>query len=280
VSTRHVTRQLNLLIDGRLGREDALKVMGHLAECELCTAEWDALRRDREALQTSGSGIDMRFAQKLLNRERIAVIAQTEPRRHAKVARSVRPHVLRGSLIAVSGVVGILTILYMLGEPKEVQLSAFVEGNSVNGLTSHAIYPLGAGGMNSLVTSGQPGWASEEITQLGTVIQENNGVRVSRTTARMGENEFIVTESRGRLPQNVGEVLERSDQGGREVFLLDGDGSGVLFASGDGVVMIDCSCSGEALAGVVEAFPEEQPPGVLTRVSDGMGEIADAVTGG
>ena len=84
--TRHVTKQLNLLIDGRLEREDALKAMGHLAECEWCTTEWEALRRDRGALQTSGSGIDMRSAQKLLNRERIAVIAQTEPRRHAKVA--------------------------------------------------------------------------------------------------------------------------------------------------------------------------------------------------
>ena len=192
----------------------------------------------------------------------------------------MRPHVLRGSLLAATGVIGILTILYMLGEPKEVPLNTFFEGNSVQGLAASTISPLSAGGANGLVASGLPEWASEEITPLGTIVQEDNGVRVSRTTARIGEHEIVVTESRGRLPENVDEVLERSDQGDRDVFLLEGDGAGVLFASGDRVIRIGCSCSEETMVGMVEAFPEEQHPGVLTRVSDGMGAIANAVTGG
>lgn len=279
MTTRHVTRQLNLLIDGRLAREDALKAMGHLAECEWCTAEWEAMRRDREALQTSGSGIDMRSAQRLLNRERIAVIAQTEPRRHAKIARSVHPHVLRGSLLVAAGVVGILTILYVLGEPKEVQLSTLFDGASAHGLAAPTESQMSAGGIDVLATSGQPEWASEEIVPLGMVIQENDGIRISHTTARMGDQEMVVTESRGRLPHDVDEVLERSDQGNRAVYLGD-DGTGVVFASGDSVVRITCDCSEETLVVIVDAFPDEQHPGLLTRVGDGMGAIADVVTGG
>jgi hypothetical protein len=278
--THHVTRQLNLLIDGRLERQDALKAMAHLAECESCTDEWDALRRDREALQTSGSGIDMRFAQRLLDRERIAVIAQAEPRRHAKAANCVRPHVLRGSLLVASGAIGILTILYMLGEPKEIPLSTLIAGNSVSETTVQMVSMDDAEETAALVASGHPEWAGSELTPLGTTILEDDGIRVSRTTVRMGENELIVTERRGRLPRDIAEVLEQSAQGDRTVFLFDGDGAGILFESGQMVVTIGCSCPKEILVGVAQGFPEERSPGVLSRLGDGMGELADVVTGG
>lgn len=276
----HVTRQLSLLIDGRLERPDALKAMAHLAECETCTSEWAALRKDHEALQTSGSGIDMRFAQRLLDRERIAVIAQAEPRRHAKAASTMRPHVLRGTLMVASGAIGILAILYLLGEPQEIPVSTLIAGNSATGQAVMAISVNGADKADTLVASGHPEWVDSEMVPLETVTLEEDGIRLSQTTVRMGENQFVVTEGHGRLQRDIGEVLEQSTQGDRAVFLVDGEGAGILFASGDMVVMIDCSCSEEVLIGVAEYFPEESPPGVLTRLGDGVEELADVVTWG
>ncbi|MCJ7827057.1 MAG: zf-HC2 domain-containing protein [Demequinaceae bacterium] len=278
--SRHVIRQLNLLIDGRLEREDALKAMAHLEGCERCTAEWDALRRDREALQTSGTGIDMRSAQRLLGRERIAVLAQAEPRRLAKAATGVRPHILKGTIMAASGVIAILSILYMLGEPREIPLSSLLPGNTIYGPTVSTLVMDNADARENAIASESPAWQVPEMTPLGTIIVDDNGARVSRTTVLMGENRFTVTERRGRLPKDVEDFLQRSDQGEREVFLFDEEGSGVMFESGDNVISIDCDCSLDVLVGIVNTFPEESSPGVLTRLGDGVGVIADAVTGG
>jgi hypothetical protein len=132
----------------------------------------------------------------------------------------------------------------------------------------------------ALVASGHPEWAGSEMIPLGTVILKENGISLSQTTVRMGENQFVVTEGRGRLPQDVGDVLEQTTQGDRTVFLLEGDGAGIVFASGDMVVMIDCSCPKEILVGAAGYFPEERPPGILTRLGDGMEELAEVVTGG
>ncbi|MBN2177729.1 MAG: zf-HC2 domain-containing protein [Demequinaceae bacterium] len=277
---RHVIRQLNLLIDGRLEREDALKAMAHLERCERCTAEWEALRRDREALQTSGSGIDMRSARKLLERERIAVLAQAEPRRLAKAATGVRPHVLKATVLVASGVISVLTILYILGEPKEIPLSRLLPGNTIYGPTVSTLADSNLGARDQVVAYETPAWLAEDMTPLGTIVGEDDGARVSQTTVLFGENCLTVTERQGRLPRDVGEHLERSDQGEREVFLLDEEGSGILFESGDSVITVGCDCTLDVLVGIVDSFPEESSPGILTRLGDGVGAVADAVTGG
>lgn len=274
----HVTRQLNLLIDGRLGRDDALKAMAHLAECESCTSRWDALRQGREALQTSGNGIDMTSAQRLLSRDRIAVLAQTEPRRHAKAAAGMRPRVLRGILVATPAVMALLVLLYVLGEPREIPLSTLTQGNIIYAPTVSSLAVDSSTVPDSHGSSSYPSWVGPEMTPLGMVVREDQGMTVSQTRVLLGENQLTVTERRGRLPREIDDVLPRAESD-RPVYLLDEAGTDIVFGSADTVVTVSCACETDVLVDFAGNFPEESSPGVLDRLGDGMGVVADAVTG-
>jgi len=275
---RHVVRQLNLLIDGRLNRDDALKAMAHLEECERCTARWDALRRGREALQTSGNGIDMTSAQHLLNRDRIAMLAKAEPRRHVKVAAGVRPRVLKGVIVATPMVVAILAVLYMLGEPREVPLTSLLPGNTVYGPTVSNLAMDGSTSVGSVEHSSCPQWVDPDMTPLDSFIREEEGVRISETKVLFGGSQLTVTERPGRLPKEVDEVLPRAEAD-RDVYLLDEGGTDIVFESAGQVVTASCECSTDVLVGFAGSFPEGNSPGLLTQLGDGVGVVVDAVTG-
>jgi hypothetical protein len=275
---RHVARQLNLLIDGRLDRDDALKAMAHLEECERCGARWEALRRGREALQTSGSGIDMRSAQHLLNRDRIAMLAKAEPRRHIKVAAGVRPRFFKGLILTAPMVVATLTALYMLGEPREIPLSTLLPGNTVYGPTVSSLALDGSTSVGSVEYSSCPQWVDPDMTPLDSVVREEEGVKISETRVLFEGNQLTVTERPGRLPREVGEVLPRAESD-RDVYVLDEEGTDIVFESAGQVVTASCDCPTDVLVGFAGGFPEGDSPGLLTQLGDGVGVVVDAVTG-
>ena len=279
MTTRHLGKRLCLLLDSRLDRDETLRAMAHLDECEACSEEWESLRRDREALQTSGTGIDMRFAQRLLDKERIAEIALAEPKRHAKAATGAHPHVLRATVLSASGVVGILAILYILGQPKEIPLETFLYGSQYSGL---AIGTSAAPAMTSVPDMeawAHPVWDAPVDAQVEAVVFTDGSGRILSATMVVAAEEFTVTERKGQLPADVSNVLERTGTESRDVFLLEGDGTSVLFESGNKVVKIDCACPVEDLVGFADTFPEGRAPGVLERLGEGVGVFADAVTG-
>jgi len=68
--------------------------MEHLDECPECAERWQELRAAREALNSSEVGIDVRFAQQLLDRKRMAQIASEETPERARAASGAgRKHV-------------------------------------------------------------------------------------------------------------------------------------------------------------------------------------------
>ena len=94
MNDKHLGDRIHDLLDGRLSRTDTHAAMAHLDHCEECSKRWQELRSAREALNSSPAGIDMRFAQMLLDKDRMAQIAQGESKHVARAARgrgSARP---------------------------------------------------------------------------------------------------------------------------------------------------------------------------------------------
>jgi hypothetical protein len=279
VTDRHVVRQLNLLVDGRLGRDDALKVMAHLEGCARCTARWDELRQGREVLQTSGNGIDMRSAQQLLNRDRIAMLAQAEPRRHVKVAAGVRPRILKGIVVSTPMVVLALVVLYFLGEPREIPLTTLLAGNTVYGPTVSSLALDSSASAETSASPPCPQWVGSDMTPLNSFVRDEEGVRVSQTKVLFGGDQLTVTERRGRLPKGIDDVLPRIEAD-RDVYILDDQGTDIVFQSADQVVTVSCDCPTDVLVGFTGNFPEQDSPGLLGQLGDGIGVVVDAMTGG
>jgi hypothetical protein len=279
MTTRHLGKRLSQLLDGRLNDEETLEAMAHLESCPACNEEWDDLRRDREALQTSGSGIDMRNAQKLLNRDRIAEIAQAEPRRHVKVAGGVRPHFMRATLLSTAGVTVVLALLYALGEPGVVSPDAFV-AEAVHHGPDLRIVPSSSAADEVLAPWVHPEWGEGTIAPAQAVRTEANGVRVVRALVFVGDDELMVSEVKGQLPSEPTDPLVRVEHEARDVFQIEGEDSTIFFESEDAVVRLDCTCSLESLLAVADTFPESRDPGVFERLGQGVGAVANAVTGG
>jgi hypothetical protein len=277
VTTRHLGKRLYLLVDGRLDRADAIEAMTHLEDCEACTNEWREILRAREALQTSGSGIDMRFARRLLDRDRIAEIAQAEPKRHVKVASGVRPHVVRATALGTVATIAVLSVLYALGEPDRVGIDSLASANAENG----PVRVVGEEGPDprSLDPWAHPVWDDSEFVPISAWILDDDGVPMLQATVLLGEHEMLITERKGRLVVRPDDAVVRAEDTSREVYLVDGDDSAVVFESADAVVMIGCTCPMDSLLGAVDEFPEASGQGVLARLGSGVGEVADAVTG-
>ncbi len=279
MTARHLGKRLFPLLDGRLDRAETLEAMAHLDSCPGCSQEWADLRRDREALQTSGSGIDMRFAQKLLDRDRIAEIAQAEPRRHIKVAGGVRPHFLRATLLSAAGVTIVLMLLYALGEPGVVGPEAFIAG-SANHEAVLRNFPSSEAQQEALAPWVHPMWREGTVAPVSAVRMEANGVHIVVAVVIVGNDELTVSEAKGRLPADLGDPLVRVNHDAREVFQVEGEDSTIFFESENSVVRIDCSCPLESLLAVADTFPESRDLGVFERLGQGVGAVASAVTGG
>lgn len=277
--TRHLGKRLYDLADGRLENAENLEAMAHLETCSACSRVWHEALSARLALQTSGSGIDMRFSQRLLDRARIAEIAGAEPRRQAKAARGIRPHVLRATALASVALVFALAALYVLGEPHQVSLRSFA-ADSGHGARSLALvnHPIAAEG--GVASWDDPAWEGTDIVPLSSVVVERDGAPVLRATAVFGPQQMVISELRGQLVVDPADGLVRTEAESHTVYVLEGVEVTVLFESGDSVIRIDCYCELHIVLDATAEFPEAQPPGVLERIGSGVATVASAVTGG
>jgi anti-sigma factor RsiW len=281
VTTRHLGKRLYSLVDGRLSREDAYVAMAHVGECEECAARWEALRRDRIALQTSGTGIDMTFAGHLLDRSRIAEIARDEPRRHVRAApgRGVNVAVVGISLVAGGALV--LGLLWTLGAPPEVGLEVAAPPDQS---TAASVQLMGAPRMRvegSLISWVHPEWEGSNVIPVdAAVIQMQDGTTVLVASILAGGEPIRVIEQKGTLPAGFGAGLPRGAAADREVYVVSEDPSQIVWDAGGVVVSLGCACSVAILESVASQFPDGHEPGILERLGDGLETAADAVTGG
>jgi anti-sigma factor RsiW len=281
VTTRHLSKRLYALIDGRLSREDAYVAMAHVGECEECAARWEALRRDRIALQTSGTGIDMTFAGHLLDRSRIAEIARDEPRRHVRAAhgRGVNVAVVGVSLVAGGALV--LGLLWTLGAPPEVGLEVAAPPDQS---TAASVQLMGAPRMRvegSLVSWVHPEWEGSTVIPVdAAVIQMQDGTTVLVASILAGGEPIRVIEQKGTLPTGFGAGLPKGATADREVYVVSEDPSQIVWDAGGVVVSLGCACSVAILESVASQFPDGHAPGILERLGDGLETAADAVAGG
>ncbi len=176
MTTRHLGKRLYALVDGRLSREDAYVAMAHVGECAECAAKWEALRKDRIALQTSGTGIDMSFTSHLLDRERIAEIARDEPKRHVRAARGKVVNVAVIGVVLFAGGALFLGILWKLGAPPEVGLQVAAIPDAA---TASSVQLMGAPRMRlegSLVSWVHPVWETSTLIPIdASVIHTADG---------------------------------------------------------------------------------------------------------
>ena len=281
MTTRHLGKRLYALVDGRLSREDAYVAMAHVAECEECSARWDALRRDRIALQTSGTGIDMSFTRHLLDRSRIAEIARDEPRRHARAARGRGVNVAMVGISALAGGALVLALLWNLGAPPEVTLDMAAPPDPS---AAASVQLMGAPGMRvegSLVSWVHPSWESAGVIPVdAAVMQMPDGTTVLVASILAGGEPIRVMEQRGTLPTGFGAGLPTGAATDREVYVVSEDPSQIVWDAGGVVVSLDCTCSVAVLESVASAFPDGSERGILERLGDGLESFADAIGGG
>lgn len=281
MTTRHLGKRLYALVDGRLSREDAYVAMAHVGECAECAGKWEALRRDRIALQTSGTGIDMSFTSHLLDRNRIAEIARDEPRRHVRAASGRAANVAVVGLTLFAGGALLLGILWRLGAPPEVGLEVAAAPDAA---TASSVQLMGAPGMRlegSLVSWVHPAWETSTLIPVdASVIHAADGTTVLVAHVLAGNDSVTVIEQEGTLPAGFSSEFPMGGVAGHEVYVVSDHPTQVVWDAGGVVVGLGCTCSLDVLASVASQFPNGTEPGVMERLGDGLRVVADAVTGG
>lgn len=278
MSDEHLGESVHDLLDNRLSPGQAATAMSHLDACDACRIRWDELRAARDALKTSDAGIDMRFAQQLLDRERMAQIASGESRQQARAARprDRRPALAAFVLIAVLGVA--FAAGYVVGEPQEVSLE-FAESDDS---PAQAVMQVGAQGMRAgdeLRSWVHPDWESTGLVPVqAKVLRDQSGQNVLVASILAEVEPIVVTEQHGRLAPAVAERYASVDLGHATAYLVSERPRQLVWQTGDVVISVTCSCASATLVATASAFPAHGDPTLVDRVVDGLGEIADLVT--
>lgn len=279
-AARHLGKRVFALVDGRLSRDEAFAAMEHLDGCHDCRAAWDDLRRDRDAIRTSGTGIDMTFARTLLDRDRIAEIAKDEPRHHAKAARGrgVRVHaVFIGTVVGVGTLVG---VLWLLGAPREVGVAeastrAAIGGDRIQFFTAAEL--LAGAAATPWIT---PQWRDAGISPVDSSVvatADRGDIMITRMVVDLSM--VTVVEQEGRIAPEVFETAESTTVGSRAVYVVTEDPLLVMWESGTYVLGAGCTCEWDVVETVVAAYPDVDQPSEWSRVGDGLGVVVDAVDG-
>ncbi|WP_062208978.1 anti-sigma factor family protein [Demequina oxidasica] len=282
MTQKHLGENLHDLLDGRMSTADAAEAMAHLEECDDCNARWTELREAREALNTSSAGIDMRFAQQLLDRDRMAQIAQGESKHRARAARA-RPSRHRSATIAFSilifAAVGV-GAAYYAGGPDQVPLefaAASAEGTAPNVAYMGPQDMRSADNMRAWV---HPDWQDSGLVPIeARVVRGDSGAHMLVASLLAGIDPVVVTEQHGDLVHERVADLPRADVPGIDVYIVRLEPAQLVWQTGDVVVSVSCSCAMVTLETVAGTFPTNTEPGFLDRVHAGLGAFAGTLTG-
>jgi len=280
VKSKHLGDSIHDLLDGRLRGDRAYTAMAHLGECEECAARFHELKAARDALNSSEAGIDMRFAQQLLDRTRIAEIAAAERPENARATRPTR----RGPVVSVA-VLAALAVLVVgaawhVGAPDDVSLE-FAQPRKATGASAVAyVDPQGMRDGELLRSWIHPDFSHSHLIPIeGRVVQRPSGQLALFATLLAGTDEVRIVQQHGHLSSALVAQMPRANVDGARVFVVEsGTSSTVVWQTGDVVVALSCECSLPTLESVASEFPAGTDPGFVDRVSEGFKTFADALS--
>lgn len=254
--------------------------MEHLEECDECTTRWHELRAAREALNSSQAGIDMRFAQQLLDRERIAQIAAREDARNVRAVkpRNRVPALATASVAIVAMIV--VAAAWRAGEPDTLALE-FAESATSASQSVAYVDPQGMRSGELLRSWVHPDFASSDLVPIeATVVEKPSGKRALVATLLSGMDLITVVQQHGRLVPSLTEGLSRADVPGRQVYVVTEEApASVVWQTGDVVIGLACECALSTLESAAADFPSDDEPGFVERIGEGLKVFADALDG-
>jgi len=275
VSDKHLGDSIHDLLDGRLSSAQSQEAMAHLAHCTECDTRWRELLAAREALSTSSAGIDMRFAQLLLDKDRMAEIAQGESKHRARAARGRdrRPVTVVVAVAAIAVIV--VGAAYVAGAPATVQAdfaAAAHEGSTARMGTVAAEAPQDSPWVH-------PIWQDSGLIPGDARVETHGGAKILVASVLVGREPVVITEQEGRLSNEVVEYAPRLTVEGVDTYLVNTVPVQVIWQAGPVVIAATCACAVDTVVTVVAAFPQAKDPSAIDRIADGFGVIAGAMTG-
>lgn len=284
MSEQHLGDDLHDLLDNRLSAARSAQAMSHLEHCPDCRMRWDDLREARDALKTASAGIDMSFAQQLLNRDHMAEVAKGESRHQARAASGHHRRPMLAAVIMVFAITAGVGAAYLAGTPDEVSLE-FAEGSAT------ASHPVSAGGDVTYVAAQtmrggdalrswvHPDWEATGLTPVeGAVMRSPGGDLVFVATILADLEPVVITEQHGRLSPAFAERFASVDLGHTVAYVVSEDPRQLVWQTGDVVISATCSCALSTLEAVASCFPAEGEPGFVDRVTDGLQEFTAFAT--
>jgi len=279
VTSKHLGESIHDLLDGRLRGDKAYAAMAHLGECEDCAARFHQLKAARDALSSSQAGIDMRFTQKLLDRDRIAEIAACEVSKPSRSHRSTRrqPIAVAASLVIIAVV--LVGVAWQVGAPNEVTLAfaAPREGNAAPVAYADTQEMRSGELLRSWI---HPDFSTSSLAPIeASVVKSRNGNLVLVASLLAGNDEVTVKQAHGHLLPSEIAYMPSADVKRADVYVVESDpySSAVVWQTGDVVVALSCECSLTTLESVAEEFPSASDPGFVDRIEEGFSALADAV---
>lgn len=278
MTDKHLGERIHDLLDGRLSREDSQAAMGHLAVCEECHTRWQDLRAARDALNSSPAGIDMRFAQLLLDKDRMAEMAKDESKHVARAAkgRDRRPI----TIVAAAAIILGFTVIgaYVAGSPDTVSADLVAIAASGDG-RSTAVMDAQTMESSEMTQWVQPNWQESGLIPLEAKIMRHGDAEILVASMLAGPHPVVVVEQRGRLSAVVSAKAPVMTVNGVDVYVVETVPVQVLWQSGPVVIAATCTCAVDTLATAIAAFPQAEEPGVMDQIGAGFGVFGDALTG-
>ncbi len=278
MSERHLGKKIHDLVDGRLSRADAAEAMEHLADCAECAEERAAIVADRQALRTSGEGIDTQAIANLLERDRIAERAKSEPRRHERAAKGHGTPVLRIAVLLLVGVGVISASLYVVGAPEAARLEYGISA-PVRGETYAYFDASRVRSSPALEVWSQPHWDDSGLVPIeARLVLTGEGVKVLESTFLAGLEQVLLVQQKGYLPESTTQGYPATKYTQREAFIVSMDRPAhIVFESGHEVIQLLCECPLDILEDVADEFPAQEPISPLERMEAGLRNVMKAL---
>jgi len=276
MTSKHLGEKVHDLLDGRLRGEQAAAAMAHLEECAECTARFQELRAARDALNTAEAGIDLSFAQRLLDRDRIANIAAHEPSGNARASAPPDRRPLALAIIIGAAAFAIFGSAYAMGAPMQVGLEFASAAGTPTAQPVAYMDPAGMRTGDQLRSWIHPDFASSTLVPVeAKVLQRTNGSNVLVATLLRGMDVVVVTQEHATLIAAAND-LPRANVQGIDVYVVSSEApSQVVWQTGDVVIALGCECALATLESVAGEFPTAEGPGLADRVGAGFNELAD-----